>query len=442
MRGSVNDTRSPALAKIAPNALNVNASKTQRVPMVLRELPTSSDEADPALVASTLRDGFRLLRFPPALEHAYVRARGDERTVRLITAGMMGALALALFMWPDYLIDPQGLTQSLALRMGLYGGMSLVGLIMLHRLGMPQVNEWMVVPLTLLASLIAAFQTQADHRDIAFARIVEIVLVVAYATVFTRFWPMLLACILMLGVYMQTLLLAPPAADALKPGITLMLLTTIGFGLYTTYTRERNDRRAYLNELREQALRASVDAGNRLLQTMARTDALTGVANRRAFDDALDQHVALAPRRDLALLMVDVDHFKAYNDHYGHPAGDQCLRRVSEALASGLRRPIDLLARWGGEEFAILLSDADEAVACHVADRIGAAVRQQNMAHAASSCAPQVTVSIGVVLAPATQTQQAHALLQAADDALYQAKRSGRNRYVLHQALAPDAQPC
>ncbi len=402
--------------------------------MLMRELRTSSGEADPALVEATLRDGFRLLRFPPGLEHAYVRARADERTVRLIAAGIMGMLALALFMWPDYLIDPQGLAQSFALRIGLFGGLTALGLLMLHRLGLPQVNEWMVVPITLLASLIAAFQSQADHRDIGFARIVEIVLVVAYATVFTRFWPMLLACILMLAVHLQTMLLAPPAADALKPGITLMLVTTIAFGLYTTYTRERNDRRAYLHELREQALRAAVDAGNRQLQTMARTDALTGVANRRAFDDALAQHIGLKPRRDLALLLVDVDHFKAYNDHYGHPAGDLCLCQVCDALASCLRRPIDLLARWGGEEFAILLSDADEAVARHVAERICAAVVQQNLAHAASSCAPMVTVSIGVTLAPAADAQEPHALLQAADGALYQAKRSGRNRYVV--------QPC
>jgi diguanylate cyclase (GGDEF)-like protein len=402
--------------------------------MVMRVLRSSAEEADPALVASTLRDGFRLLRFPQGLEQAYVLARADERMVRLITAGIMGALAFALFMWPDYLIDPQGLAQSFALRVGLFGGLTVVGLVTLHRLSMPQVNEWMVVPIALMACLIAAYQSQADPRDMAFARTVEIVLVVAYATVFTRFWPMLLACLLMLAVYIQTLLLAPHTADALKPGITLMLMTTIAFGLYTTYTREHNDRRAFLNDLREQALRASVDAGNRQLHALARTDALTGVANRRAFDDALAQHIGLSPRHDLALLLVDVDHFKAYNDHHGHPAGDQCLCRVSEALASCLRRPIDLLARWGGEEFVILLSDADEGVARHVADRICTAVMQQGV--------PQVTVSIGVALAPASLSPQPHALLQAADAALYQAKRGGRNRYVVSGALAPDPQPC
>ncbi len=410
--------------------------------MVKWVLRTSAEAVDPALVESTLREGFRLLRFPHGLERAYVLARADERTVRLIAAGIMGALALALFMWPDYLIDPKGLAQSFALRVCLFGGLTAAGLILLHRLSLPQVNEWMVVPITLLASLIAAYQSQVDHHDIAFARIVEIVLVVAYATVFTRFWPMVLACILMLGVHIQSLLLAPPAAEALKTGVTLMLVTTIAFGLYTTYTREGNDRQAFLNELSEQALRASVDAGNRQLQTMARTDALTGVANRRAFDDALAQHIGLNPRHDLALLLVDVDHFKAYNDHYGHPAGDQCLCQVAEALASCLRRPVDLLARWGGEEFAVLLSDADEGVARHVAERICAAVMQQGVAHVASSCAPQVTVSIGVALVPATQALQPHALLQAADAALYQAKRGGRNRYVMHEALAPDALPC
>jgi diguanylate cyclase (GGDEF)-like protein len=413
-----------------------------QVHMVMKVLGPRSVEADPGQVDATLQSGFKALRFPAALEEAYVRARADDRTVKLMTAGIMGALAFALFAWPDYLIDPSQLASSLTLRIGVFGGVVLMGTAVMHRLSLPQVNEWSVVPITLLASLIVAHQSQADTRDMAFARTVEIVLVVAYATVFTRFWPMLLASLLMLGVHIQTLLLAPAAADALKPGITMMLATTIAFGLYTTYTRERSDRQAFLNDLRELALRHAIDAGNRELQTMARTDALTGVANRRAFDDALAQHISLRPAHDLALLLVDVDHFKAYNDLYGHPAGDACLRQVCDALASCLRRPIDLLARWGGEEFAILLADADEAVAHHVADRICAAVVQQDLSHAASRCAPQVTVSIGVALAPADQPTQAQDLLQAADAALYQAKRSGRNRHALYRAPAPEAQAC
>ncbi|MEY4764413.1 MAG: hypothetical protein RI907_1086 [Pseudomonadota bacterium] len=409
----------------------------------MKAMPAEHGDSDPDMVEHTLQGGFRLLRFPPALEEAYVLARGADRTVKLILAGLIGAVLFCAIMVPDHVVAPQHMALSVGLRGGVFGGVVLLGLFVLHRLSMPRLNEWMVVPLTVLAAVIAAIQTQVDGREMAFARIVEITLVVAFATVFTRFWPMLVACLLMLAVHVQTLLVSPASADVLKPGITLMLVTTIAFGLYTTYTRERSDRQAWLLDLREQKLRASVDAGNRQLRTMARTDALTGTANRRAFDDALAQHLSESPSRHLALLLVDVDHFKAYNDHYGHQAGDRCLCRVADVLSACLRRPIDLLARWGGEEFAILLSEADEAVARQVADRICATVQAQNMAHAASSCATCVTVSIGVALSPADQPQQALALLHAADQALYRAKHDGRNRYTVSTDLREaNAQPC
>ena len=171
---------------------------------------------------------------------------------------------------------------------------------------------------------------------------------------------------------------------------------------------------------------------NQELSVQSQTDALTGLANRRAFDQRLAEEVSRAARHlmPLALLVVDIDHFKAYNDHYGHPTGDACLRQVATVLRECAGRPIDLVARLGGEEFAVLLPHQGSADALQVAERCLRAIDVAAIAHAGSPVAPHVTVSIGVaqLIKPAPDGA---ALLAAADAALYLAKRQGRRRVVL-----------
>jgi diguanylate cyclase (GGDEF)-like protein len=170
---------------------------------------------------------------------------------------------------------------------------------------------------------------------------------------------------------------------------------------------------------------------NRQLRLLATQDGLTGVSNRRAFDDALDVHWRQAVRTGapLAVLMFDVDCFKAYNDHHGHLAGDDCLRRVAQALQQQVLRPADLLARYGGEEFVMLLPGTPAAGAQHLAQRVLTAMDQLALPHGHSLAAPHVTVSIGVACAhPALPDQRAAWLLQAADQGLYAAKAGGRAR--------------
>ena len=174
------------------------------------------------------------------------------------------------------------------------------------------------------------------------------------------------------------------------------------------------------------------------LEERVRLDPMTQVANRLALGEAMQREWEQARLRGmpLALLMIDVDFFKAYNDHYGHVAGDRCLQRVAQALAGAVQRAGELAARYGGEEFAVLLPDSDELRAVAVAHRLREAVRELALEHQASPCGAQVTISVGVAcVRPADGQPLEHAqttLFQQADEALYRAKQAGRDRVALY----------
>lgn len=170
-------------------------------------------------------------------------------------------------------------------------------------------------------------------------------------------------------------------------------------------------------------------ASNQQLEQLAMHDALTGLANRRCFDETLAQESGRARRSatSLALLMIDIDYFKRYNDHYGHLAGDACLQRVATMLASCTRRPPDLLARYGGEEMAVILPETDSAGAAVVARAMLERLSLEPIAHHDSPFA-QVTVSIGIACASGADADSLQSLVQRADAALYVAKDAGRNR--------------
>jgi diguanylate cyclase (GGDEF)-like protein len=177
-----------------------------------------------------------------------------------------------------------------------------------------------------------------------------------------------------------------------------------------------------------------VDQANRATQRQALSDALTGLANRRCFNETIEREFLRAARngRPLSLIMVDVDLFKTFNDQYGHLAGDACLRAISAAIQGVLRRPGDMAARYGGEEFAILLPETDIAGAARIADDMQAAIRKLAIRHEAGPLGI-VTLSAGVASrCPEHLTATPVWLIEAADAALYEAKALGRNTFTVH----------
>ena len=187
----------------------------------------------------------------------------------------------------------------------------------------------------------------------------------------------------------------------------------------------------------ERALRTNF-LETRLLNEVAERDGLTGLYNRRLFDDHI-RRVWRQSRRDgeaLGIILVDIDYFKIYNDVYGHQAGDDCLKRVANSIARCAQRPFDFAARYGGEEFVLVLYGSPEEYARDLAEQIRLDVLDLDIPHDGSDVSSCVTVSAGVALAVAGSHRSLAGTIQTADEALYQAKREGRNRTVLKNADA------
>jgi diguanylate cyclase (GGDEF)-like protein len=167
-----------------------------------------------------------------------------------------------------------------------------------------------------------------------------------------------------------------------------------------------------------------------LLEKLASLDGLTGIPNRRAFDETREREWGRSQRagNDFSILMIDVDMFKQYNDHYGHGAGDDCLTRVARALTACLQRPGDFVARYGGEEFAAVLPNCADGGALLIGERFCAAVAALRIPHSTSTAAPHVTISIGVATGSPTANSNPAEFCEAADKMLYAAKENGRNQ--------------
>jgi two-component system chemotaxis family response regulator WspR len=200
--------------------------------------------------------------------------------------------------------------------------------------------------------------------------------------------------------------------------------------------RIRYHSQAYINQLeRDEAFRALKESqeklahANRELQKLSSLDSLTGIANRRSFDETLKNEWkrALRSKAPISLIMLDIDFFKLYNDHYGHQGGDDCLKKVARALDSAMHRETDFLARYGGEEFSAVLPNTDLNGALKVAEEMRQAIKALGIEHAKSRVRDIVSISLGVSTVTPQLDSEPETLIAAADQALYKAKEDGRD---------------
>lgn len=202
--------------------------------------------------------------------------------------------------------------------------------------------------------------------------------------------------------------------------------------------RIRAHSRSYLTQLERDAafhalreMQKQLEESNKELQRLSSLDGLTGLSNRRHFDDELAKEWKRAQRAELplSLILIDIDHFKLYNDTYGHLPGDECLQTVARALHTTIVRPGDLVARYGGEEFVVILPETNAEGAVVVAENLRKNISKLAIPHSASSTDECVSISLGIAQADFASMQTAEELIALADKGLYDAKESGRNRF-------------
>jgi diguanylate cyclase (GGDEF)-like protein len=212
-------------------------------------------------------------------------------------------------------------------------------------------------------------------------------------------------------------------------GITVLLIMAVFYGATTETVRRERQKKADLLQQVNMIKRIEAE-----LQTQSGQDWLTGLANRRRFDEMFQQEWSRARRDEtsLGVLMIDIDYFKPFNDTYGHQAGDNCLQRVAKAINGVVHRPGDLPGRYGGEEFVVVLPQTDAAGAALVAEKMRAQVAALRIPHANSRASDRVTISVGAAAMIPPEKSEPAVLIAAADQALYRAKREGRNRVRSH----------
>lgn len=363
---------------------------------------------------------FEKLRFDPVLELDYQKHSAFQQRRAALLFSVLAGVLWSIFAAIDiFRVDHLPAWDSLVwLWLGsrwlsLVWLFVVIGLLAFTRLPYQRMVFFGFLSLGIVASLAA---TIARSKGAFAADSAGIIFVLsAFLPIGFTFRQSLAAALMIAGFSILLVLFGPehrPWEDAAQ--LSLMLLTAIPIGAVGGYVREQADREHFL--------------ARRRLQELASQDGLTTIANRRAFDDHLTVAIGEARRSNVAvvLALADIDYFKAFNDEYGHPAGDDVLKIVALQLSSGVRRPMDIAARIGGEEFGILLYNTSLEPGLGILQQIAANIKALEIHHCLS---PQqvVTVSIGAV---EWRGEDPLDLIARADKALYQAKKSGRAQVI------------
>ncbi|MBB5018527.1 diguanylate cyclase (GGDEF)-like protein [Chitinivorax tropicus] len=387
----------------------------------------------PALEA-TLHGKFTHLRFAPPLEAHYLTDTAPARSRRYVLLGLIAAVLFNIFNFTDQLMLPDVYQLAWMIRLTVVTPLMLV-MLALGRLGkLDPYLDAMAMTLGLLCCISLVFIMNMSSHANAIHYVKGLMLTFMYVSIVVRmhFWYTLASAILIMAAAGPTIMSLAGSAIELKINSLVELTATMVISLMANYQMEFEARREYLRNLRETLRTSALAAENAALSKIATLDALTGLASRRQFDTQLQLIWQQAEQlnRPMSLIFIDVDHFKRFNDHYGHPEGDRCLMQIGEVIRSSLQRHTDLAARYGGEEFVVLLKECAPEDALIVARRIRQAMQNRAIPHADSPTAQIVTLSLGIAGGMPSEFNTAATLIEAADDALYQAKSHGRNRVV------------
>ncbi len=382
------------------------------------------------------------LRFPPDIETEFNQMYADRYQLHIQIAGLLGLLALIAPTPWDYWMGFAGASAAWHIRI-----VASVFLMTCLAYSTQESSKKLQQPLITLNAAVCYFATLLVSEQFVppisdyYAIGSTLVLISAFVISGLQFSWGKRAAILMSGLLGLHLWRLHASLELFTIQVFVMVLGSV-FSLSGTYLMELSLRQNFLQS-RLLALEHKTLEDTRLhLEILTSTDGLTRIANRRAFDENLQQEWMRQQRSEtpLTLLMLDIDHFKQFNDHYGHPQGDACLQRIALTLADFARRPGDLAARYGGEEFVLLFPDTPLAHALPIGQKILEAISALEIPHALSSWG-KVTASMGIASMIPQAALGAEQLILRADEALYQAKASGRNTLKQYLITAPRLKP-
>lgn len=386
------------------------------------------------------------MRMSPEQVRRFNAASAPDRFRHFLISGVTALVLFNLFLVSDWYMVPDVFDLAVTVRLYMLTPAVLLLVLtgyVLWDWWLAHIPPWltetigMVGTMAVSASLgVVMLETQSDQLSVYRGGLVPI-LVFGNLVQRLRFRYALASTLFNLGVCVFTMIVRqdlPRPYEVIEIPLALLLLLVAIYTLISNFNLELDERQRFLQTERAQALRAELEQSHRSLDDMSNLDPLTSLANRRRFDAYLAKVMpgGIGADAPLALMLIDVDHFKAFNDRYGHPAGDQCLRHVAQTLKDAMPQQEGLLARWGGEEFAIVLPGADRQDAFAAAEALRRAVEALRMRHEASPTANHVTISVGLTMLNPVGAQDAvKQLLARADQALYQSKQGGRNRCTL-----------
>lgn len=406
-------------------------------------MPETSPEADarPGLsmadaraIDALLHGGVRLLRFPQALEFRFQTDTARERLQTLMAAG---ALVSVLFNWlllSDWMMIPDRFDEALRLRLMWFTPGILLGMVVLAKLKSPFLRECALVLTGMVGAAINVYLCIHSTDPMAGPYLISVSVVLVYCNTVARMRlrPALCLDFFVMAMFLYGWSCLPTAPWPIMAPAALTVLSLAVFTLYGAYMQERDVRQNWLLLMRERLLQHELLQANASLEEASRNDQLTELASRRHFDAELEGRWSRASQasQEVSLILLAVDHFKACQANRGQAQAEECLRAIADIIRADFQRPDDLLARFAGEEFAVLMVGTPLQTAVGAAERIRKAVEMLRQRHGLNE-RDLITVSLGVsCMRPDSPHASPTQLIAVADEALHLARQRGRNRVI------------
>jgi diguanylate cyclase (GGDEF)-like protein len=401
-------------------------------PITADMLADFSTEQIPGIAAAVeyeLGGSKNQLQFSKQLEYLFDRETTVKSKSILYTAGFLALIIYDLFLFTDYIILADVFRTALIIRLLVVTPIILLITLILNRPNPAWLRESLKVAITVGINLSVIYLMAISTSRHAIFYFSGIILIITFGNIIVRlrFWYAVVSSILSMVTYLVYFPNVPEMPPQVKFTFVTILVASIVMTLFANFTLEREVRHSFLLELRERIRKKVLIDKNIQLTELSHIDALTGLANRREIDEFF-LRLANIRIKSIAVVMIDLDHFKNFNDHYGHPAGDECLRQIGAVLNKSVHRKGDLVGRFGGEEFVAILPETSCQDALKVAERIRNMVEKAAIPHAASPTEKVVTISAGVAAGEIQSMTDFQTILEAADMALYRSKSAGRNQ--------------